>query len=393
MATRPLVAVYTGDEKDGKAEQHVTLPHVFTTPIRPDIINDIHTLVRKNKRQPYAVSKYAGHQTSAESWGTGRAVARIPRVPGGGTHRAGQGAFGNMCRGGRMFAPTKIWRRWHVKVNKNQRRYALTSALAASAVPSLVLARGHKIENVPEIPLVVESKAINTIEKTKKAVDLLKKIGAFTDVVKAKDSKKLRAGKGKMRNRRFKQRLGPLVIFKENAPLVKAFRNLPGVTLCNVRHLNLLQVAPGGHLGRFIIWTKDAFEELDKIYGTATTPSSKVNYSIPKPMITNPDILRILGSDEVQSKLRPRKEKPKKMGARKNPLANRKFKLQLNPYAQTTRDVAEESKKKASTKRAELIELKRKGQKLPSNPKLKEKRGISKKNAKPRKQFYETLLK
>jgi len=50
----------------------------------------------------------AGHQTAAESWGTGRAVSRIPRVPGGGTHRAGQGAFGNMCRGGRMFAPTKV---------------------------------------------------------------------------------------------------------------------------------------------------------------------------------------------------------------------------------------------------------------------------------------------
>lgn len=44
----------------------------------------------KNKRQPYAVAKNAGHQTSAESWGTGRAVARIPRVAGSGTHRAGQ---------------------------------------------------------------------------------------------------------------------------------------------------------------------------------------------------------------------------------------------------------------------------------------------------------------
>lgn len=26
----------------------------------------------KNKRQPYAVSEKAGHQTSAESWGTGQ---------------------------------------------------------------------------------------------------------------------------------------------------------------------------------------------------------------------------------------------------------------------------------------------------------------------------------
>ena len=83
-----------------------------------------------------------GHQTSAESWGTGRAVARIPRVRGGGTHRSGQGAFGNMCRGGRMFAPIRTWRRWHRKVNRNQRRYAIVSAIAASGVPSVVMSKG-----------------------------------------------------------------------------------------------------------------------------------------------------------------------------------------------------------------------------------------------------------
>lgn len=76
----------------------------FQSPIRPDIVQSVHTGMNKNKRQPYAVSEKAGHQTSAESWGTGRAVARIPRVSGGGTHRAGQAAFGNMCRSGRMFA-------------------------------------------------------------------------------------------------------------------------------------------------------------------------------------------------------------------------------------------------------------------------------------------------
>lgn len=87
-------------------------------------------------------SPFSGEQTSAESWGTGRAVARIPRVRGGGTHRSGQGAFGNMCRGGRMYAPLKVWRKWHRKINLKQRRYALVSAIAASGVPSLVLARG-----------------------------------------------------------------------------------------------------------------------------------------------------------------------------------------------------------------------------------------------------------
>ena len=93
-ASRPLVNVY-GNE-DSTASSTVALPGVFKTPIRPDIINFVHTNMAKNHRQPYAVSKKAGHQTSAESWGTGRAVARIPRVRGGGTHRSGQAAFGNV---------------------------------------------------------------------------------------------------------------------------------------------------------------------------------------------------------------------------------------------------------------------------------------------------------
>lgn len=106
MAARPLVSVISIES--GEAKGQTALPAVFTAPIRPDIVRTIHTNVNKNKRQAYAVYYKAGHQTAAESWGTGRAVSRIPRVPGGGTHRAGQGAFGNMCRGGRMFAPTKV---------------------------------------------------------------------------------------------------------------------------------------------------------------------------------------------------------------------------------------------------------------------------------------------
>merc|ERR1711865_693046 len=103
--------------------------------------------------------------------------------------RSGQAAFGNMCRSGRMFGPTKIWRKWHKKINQNQRRYAVTSALAASAVPALVMSRGHRISNVPEIPLVVSND-----------IATMKKFGANDDVQKAKDSRNVRRGKGKMRN-------------------------------------------------------------------------------------------------------------------------------------------------------------------------------------------------
>ena len=114
-AARPLINVYSDKSEVSKVK--VKLPAVFRAPIRPDIVSYVHDQLSKNRRHPFAVSEKAGMQTSAESWGTGRAVARIPRVRGGGTHRSGQGAFGNMCRKGRMFAPLKTWRKWHKKIN------------------------------------------------------------------------------------------------------------------------------------------------------------------------------------------------------------------------------------------------------------------------------------
>ena len=238
-ASRPLVSVQA---LEGEAQDQIHLPAVFTSPIRPDVVHQVHSGLAKNHRQPYAVSKKAGHQTSAESWGTGRAVSRIPRVPGGGTHRAGQGAFGNMCRGGHMFNPTKTWRRWHRKINIAQKRYAVCSALAASALPSLVLARGHRIEGIPEVPLVVED-SVQAITKTSKAVAALKKLGAYPDAQKVIDSRNLRRGKGKMRNRRYVSRKGPLVIYGTDDGLSKAFRNLPGIKTCPVDKLNILDVS------------------------------------------------------------------------------------------------------------------------------------------------------
>nr|DAD29969.1 TPA_asm: hypothetical protein HUJ06_031437 [Nelumbo nucifera] len=177
---------------------------------------------------PDVMKARADHQTSAKSWGTGRAVTRIPRVLGGGTHRAGQGAFGNMCHGGHMFAPTKIWRQWHRKINVNQKRFVVVSTFAASAMPSLVLARGHRIENVPEIPLVVSDSA-EGIEKTFTAIKILKQVGAYPDAVKAKDSHAIRPGKG-----------SSLIVYgTEGSKIVKAFRNIPGVEVVNVERLNL----------------------------------------------------------------------------------------------------------------------------------------------------------
>lgn len=302
--------------------------------------------MRKNARQAYAVNTEAGHQHSAESWGTGRAVSRIPRVSGGGTSRAGQGAFGNMCRKGRMFAPTRIWRKWHRKLNTNQKRYAVASALAASALPSLVMARGHKISSVAEVPCVVSS-AAESLQKTKQAIAALKHIGAFSDVEKVKASRKLRAGKGKMRNRRHVQRLGPLVVYNEDKGITQAFRNLPGVDLAQVERLNLLQLAPGGHMGRFVVWTKSAFERLNDIYGSVDKESKqKKGYTLPQNIMTNSDLTRIINSDEVQSIVRPANHKILRARLKKNPLKNLGVKVRLNPYA-------------LSLRRAELLHQKR----------------------------------
>ncbi len=268
QAARPVVTIFSSQNGDKGAS--TSLPAVFRAPIRTDVVTFVHDQMRKNHRQPYAVFNKAGHQHSAESWGTGRAVARIPRVSGGGTSRSGQGAFGNMCRKGRMFAPTKVWRKWNRRVNQNQRRFATVSAVAASALPALVEARGHRISNLPQVPLVVDS-GLEKVKNTKGALALLKTLGAQAELDKCVESRKIRPGVGKMRNRRHVIRRGPLIVVTDSAKkagVARAFRNIPGVEVASVRSLNLLQLAPGGHVGRFVIWSEYAFKALDKIFGT-----------------------------------------------------------------------------------------------------------------------------
>lgn len=361
---RPLVTVYT--DKNEASGDTISLPAVFKAPIRPDIVNFVHQQVSKNSRQPYCVSKEAGHQTSAESWGTGRAVARIPRVRGGGTHRSGQGAFGNMCRGGRMFAPTKPWRRWHRKINVNQKRYALVSAIAASGVPALVQSKGHMIQEVPEFPLVVSDK-IQEYNKTKQAVIFLRRMKAWNDIQKVYKSQRFRAGKGKMRNRRRIQRRGPLIVYGEDKGIRKAFRNIPGVDLMNINKVNLLKLAPGGHVGRFVIWTKSAFDKLDALYGTWRKESKlKADYNLPFPKMANTDLSRLLKSEEIRKVLRAPRKRVVRSVKKLNPLSNTRAMLRLNPYAAVLKRAAILQAKKRQQERDVILAEKR-GIKLPKN--------------------------
>uniref|UniRef100_A0A8C2MSF3 Large ribosomal subunit protein uL4 C-terminal domain-containing protein n=1 Tax=Cricetulus griseus TaxID=10029 RepID=A0A8C2MSF3_CRIGR len=283
----PLISVYS--EKGESSSKNVTFPAVFKAPIRLDIVNFVHTNLRKNNRQSYAMSELAGHQTSAESWGTGRAVVPIPSVRGGGTHRSG-----------RMFAPTKTWR----------------------SLPALAMSKGHRIEEVPELPLVVEDK-VEGYKKTKEAVQLLKKLKAWNDIKKVYASQRMRAGKGKMRNRRRIQHRGPCIIYNEDNGIIK---------------LNILKLAPGGHVGCFYIWTESAFWKLDELYSTWHKAASlKSNYNLPMHKMMNTDLSRILKSPEIQRALRAPLEKIHLRVLKKNPLKNLRIMLKLNPYAKTMR--------------------------------------------------------
>jgi large subunit ribosomal protein L4e len=380
MATaRPVVSVYQHDDPSQKTGT-LPMPIVLTSPLRPDLVRYIHMNMSKNKRQAYALSPKAGYGTAAESWGTGRAVARIPRVPGGGTHRAGQAAFGNMCRGGGMFSPTKTWRRWHRRVNVTMKRHAVVTALAASTLPPLVFARGHRIGDVSELPLVVSDGA-ESIQKTKHAVELLKKLGCDEELDKINASRKVRGGVAKLRNRKYTMRRGPLVIYNEDNGIVRAMRNIPGVETASIDRLNLLTIAPGASFGRFIIWTEGAFKKLNEIYGSHKSGApAKKGYRLPRSQMENADVARLINSDEIQSVLRPKLEAPKRYSVKKNPLKNAQIMARLNPGILQKRAMRKRAHEKGTEE-----------QKLVSK-RAKANAGEAKKHSKGSKAFYSSLM-
>merc|ERR1712085_94516 len=290
-----------------------------------------------------------------------------------------------MCRGGGMFCPTKTWRRWHRRVNVKMKRHAVVSALAASSLPPLVMARGHRIGEVAELPLVV-SGGIESVQKTKQALEILKKVGCEEELQRVLDSKKVRSGKGKMRNRRYTMRRGPLVVYNEDNGIVRAMRNIPGVETACVDRLNLLKLAPGGNFGRFIIWTEGAFKKLNDIYGAqdAAAPLKK-GYHLPRAQMDNADVSRIINSDEVQSVLRPKLEAPKKFAVKKNPLKNPMVMARLNPGVMKKKELRRKSHEKGNAEEG-LVQSKKKARLTASKAHNKEhKRGDE--------TFYKTLMK
>ncbi|KAI5180710.1 large subunit ribosomal protein L4e [Nematocida sp. AWRm80] len=274
------------------------LPEVFKVPIRGELVSEIHGRIRKNSRQPYAVDPLAGMRHSAHSWGTGRALARVPRVSGGGTQRAGQGAFANFCRKGRMASPTSILRRWTRQSTQTTRRHVGAMAVAATAVQPLVESRGHLISSLKSIPLVVSDK-LESISKTKEGLKVLENFSLTAEINRVKESKTLRRGKGKARNRRYVYRKGLLVIYKNDNGICRAFRNIKGVDLMQVDRLDVLELAPGGHLGRLVMWTESAFERLRELYGDNGVEAVKTKYVLPRTKLACADPSELLKLPEV----------------------------------------------------------------------------------------------
>merc|ERR1719362_381575 len=96
---------------------------------------------------------------------------------------------------------------------------------------------------------------------------MLKGLGCGPELEKCDKSKQIRCGRGKMRNRRYVMRKGPLVVYAKDEGISRSFRNIPGVDLCSVERLNFLQLAPGGTFGRFVVYTEGAMKRLKSLFG------------------------------------------------------------------------------------------------------------------------------
>ncbi|MHC1585382.1 MAG: 50S ribosomal protein L4 [Candidatus Syntropharchaeia archaeon] len=231
----------------------ITLPAVFEEPYRPDLIKRAVLAAQANRLQPYGPNKYSGMRTSAESWGTGRGMSRVPRIKTG--SRAARVA---QAVGGRKAHPPKPEKILREKINKKERIKAIRSAIAATINEEIVRKRGHRFS--AKLPIIVEDD-FEKLEKTRDVQRFFEVVGVWEDVLRAK-KKKIRAGKGKMRGRRYKRKKSILIVISNDNGIRKAARNLPGVDCVKVEELNAELLAPGTHPGRLTIWTRSAISRL-----------------------------------------------------------------------------------------------------------------------------------
>ncbi len=246
---------------EGKPIGKISLPTIFGTPLRPDVIKRAVLAIQSSRFQPQGRDPRAGKRTTAESRGVGLGIARIPRTKG----PSGRAALAPGTVGGRAAHPPTFEKKIVKRIPKKEKRLALFSAIAATASKEVVASRGHPIEDVPEIPLIVTDD-LEMLKKTKQVEETLIHLGVLSDIYRVKESRKIRAGKGKHRGRKIKQAVGPLIVVAENKGISKAAKNIPGVDVVTVNNLNVEMFAPGAHPGRLTIWTAGAVEKLNELY-------------------------------------------------------------------------------------------------------------------------------
>jgi len=240
---------------DGSSSDKIDLPEVFHTPYRPDIIKKSFNVLHNNRRQPYGSDPLAGAKHSVQSVGKGRGMSRVPRLT-----QGQKAALAPCVVGGRRAHPPKAERVWDEKVNKKEKKIARDSAIAATSDKDIVTKRGHKFNEKITLPVIVNDK-FEDIKKTKDVIEALDKIGIYDDVLRAANGKHIRAGKGKVRGRRYKTPKSLLIVSTKDE-VKKSARNLTGVDVVSPNHINIEHLAPGGHAGRLTIFTKSALKQI-----------------------------------------------------------------------------------------------------------------------------------
>ncbi|HWQ67197.1 MAG TPA: 50S ribosomal protein L4 [Methanospirillum sp.] len=236
----------------GKVDHEIDLPSVFASEYRPDLIKKAVIAIQSHRYQPHGAYVYAGITASAVGWGSGRGVSHVPRLK-----NSSRAAKIPQAKGGREAHPPKVQKVLRCEINRKERRKALGSAIAATISDELVQSRGHLYSGV--LPFVL-SNEFESLGKTREVIAALRAIGVYDDILRAEGSRKVRAGRGKMRGRRYKQRKS-LLIVTASEPL-RAARNLAGVDVCPVDSLNVELLAPGTQSARLTLWTEDAIVRL-----------------------------------------------------------------------------------------------------------------------------------
>lgn len=173
------------------------------------------------------------------------------------------GAFAPNTVGGRRAHPPKASKIILKNINNKEWMKALKVGLLASMDSKLVTENGQKVPS--SYPFVFDE-SFDTIAKTKEFKDVLTNLG-FAEEIERTSIRKIRAGIGTMRNRKYKVKRGPLVVVSSlEVPLLKASRNLRGFEVITPELLMVSDFGMSYKPGRAVLFTKSAMDEFVEVF-------------------------------------------------------------------------------------------------------------------------------